>query len=217
MPSINGLVIRFGEGGRSLQHRRLAVSQRDGGSHATSLRAMLRWPAADLREPAEDARASELDGRRRATRPSAHRSDGLREVLGDIDSPALVVSTKFTAGDFFSYLPLNPTLIDGRHRRLVELQAQARVRRLSARSRTSSARSTRAPCARFARANPHLAGTYIFTQFGGPLRAGPRMLYPLHGFWLWTDANVFVASHLASDPGADVTRPRAAMGRAHLW
>jgi hypothetical protein len=31
-------------------------------------------------------------------------------VLGDIESPSLVVSTKFTAGDFFSYLPLNPTL-----------------------------------------------------------------------------------------------------------
>ena len=45
-------------------------------------------------------------------------------VLGDIDSPALIVSTKYTAGDFFSYLPLNPTLMSGRHRRLVELQAR---------------------------------------------------------------------------------------------
>ena len=45
-------------------------------------------------------------------------------VLGDIDSRALVVSTKFTAGDFFSHLPLNPTLFGGRHRRIVELQAK---------------------------------------------------------------------------------------------
>ncbi len=45
-------------------------------------------------------------------------------VLGEIDSPALVVSTKFTAGDFFSYLPLNPTLAGGRHQRIVELQAK---------------------------------------------------------------------------------------------
>jgi hypothetical protein len=30
------------------------------------------------------------------------------------------------------------------------------------------------------------------------------MLYPLHGFWLWTDANVFTASHLALDSSADV-------------
>ena len=34
------------------------------------------------------------------------------------------MSTKFTAGDFFSYLPLNPTLAAGRHRRFVELQAK---------------------------------------------------------------------------------------------
>ena len=46
--------------------------------------------------------------------------------------------------------------------------------------------------------------TLIYSQSGGPLRAGPRMLYPLHGFWLWTDANVFVASGLAIEPSADV-------------
>jgi hypothetical protein len=68
-------------------------------------------------------------------------------VLGDIDSPALVVSTKFTAGDFFSYLPLNPTLAGGRHRRLVELQAKSESR-VSARSRTFSVWSMPAPCAR---------------------------------------------------------------------
>src|SRR5262249_35351328 len=53
-------------------------------------------------------------------------------------------------------------------------------------------------------ANPRIVGTYVLSQFGGPLRAGPRTLYPLHGFWLWTDANVFVASSLAAHPDADV-------------
>src|SRR5262249_45669393 len=43
-----------------------------------------------------------------------------------------------------------------------------------------------------------------FPHSGGPLRAGPRTLYPVHGFWLWTDANVFVASQLALDPDANV-------------
>src|SRR5262249_53985154 len=52
--------------------------------------------------------------------------------------------------------------------------------------------------------NPGIAGVYIFTQAGGPLRAGPQALYPLHGFWLWTDANVFAASRLAVDPGVQV-------------
>ena len=126
-------------------------------------------------------------------------------VLGDIDSPALIVSTKFTAGDFFSYLPLNPTLATGRHRRIVEFQAKpefegfgafpdflgdeharALARASVRQSTTSSARtSCRSSADRFA---PDLA-----------------LLYPLHGFWLWTDANVFVASRLAVDPEADVS------------
>ena len=34
-------------------------------------------------------------------------------VLGGIDSPALIVSTKYTLGDFYSWLPLNDTLEQG--------------------------------------------------------------------------------------------------------
>ena len=89
---------------------------------------------------------------------------------------------------------------------------EARVRGLRRLSRISSARSTRAPCERFARRIRRSSGTYLFTQFGGPLRAGPRTLYPLHGFWLWTDANVFVASHLALDPGGRRERAGETMG-----
>jgi hypothetical protein len=124
-------------------------------------------------------------------------------ALGDIDSPALVVSTKFTAGDFFSYLPLNPTLRGGRHRRLVELQAKPEFEGFGALpdflgdEHARALRTLRA-------ANPLISGTYLLTRFGGPLRAGPRTLYPLHGFWLWTDANVFVDSRLALDPDANV-------------
>jgi hypothetical protein len=124
-------------------------------------------------------------------------------VLGDIDSPALVVSTKFTAGDFFSYLPLNPTLATGRHRRLIELQARPEFEGFAAFPDFLGERHARALRALRAR-NPMIAGTYVLTQFGGPLRAGPRTLYPLHGFWLWSDANVYVASRLAADPAADV-------------
>jgi hypothetical protein len=60
-------------------------------------------------------------------------------------------------------------------------------------------------------ANPRVVGTYILPQFGGPLRAGPRTRYGFDGFWLWTDANAFVASHLAVDPDADVS------GLARRW
>src|SRR5262245_31918107 len=125
------------------------------------------------------------------------------DVLGEIDSPALVVSTKFTAGDFFSYLPLNPTLARGRHRRLVEFQAKPEFEGFSAFPDFLGAEHAQALRALRA-SNPHIIGTLLFTQAGGPLRAGPRTLYPLHGFWLWTDANVFVTSRLAVNPNADV-------------
>jgi hypothetical protein len=114
-----------------------------------------------------------------------------------------VVSTKFTAGDFFSYLPLNPTLAEGHHRRVVELQAKPEFEGFSAFPNFLGAEHGRALRA-LTTANPKIIGTYVLSQFGGPLRAGPRLLYPLHGFWLWTDANAFVASRLASNPSADV-------------
>lgn len=47
-----------------------------------------------------------------------------QEVLGDVHSPNLVVSTKYTKGDFYSYLPFNPTLETGTHSRMVELQSE---------------------------------------------------------------------------------------------
>ena len=81
-------------------------------------------------------------------------------VLGDIDSPALVVSTKFTAGDYFSYLPLNSTLASGRHRRLVELQAKPEFEGFGAFPDflgEDYARALRVLTA----VNPNVAGTYI--------------------------------------------------------
>ena len=203
MPSISGLVVRFGEGGNLYNTAgwpyRSEVAIRD----AKSLRAMLHGllPIFEQRQRTLVLRSWTVGvgsiGRLHID-PATY-----EKVLGDIDSPALVVSTKYTAGDFFSYLPLNPTLMTGRHRRLVELQARPEFEGFGAfpdflgEEYARALRTIRA-------ANPRLAGTYIYSQSGGPLRAGPRMLYPLHGFWLWTDANVFVASRLAIDSSSDV-------------
>ncbi len=46
------------------------------------------------------------------------------EVLDGIDSPSLIVSTKYTLGDFYSWLPLNDTLESGDQRRIVEFQSR---------------------------------------------------------------------------------------------
>lgn len=203
MPSISGLIIRFGEGG-SLYNTagwpyRSEVAIRD----AKSLRAMLRGLL-----PLFERRANTLVLRSWTVGVGSigrlHTDPAIYErVIGDIDSPALVVSTKYTAGDFFSYLPINATLLTGRHRRLVEFQARPEFEGFGAfpdflgEDWARALRTIRAT-------NPHLAGTYIYSQAGGPLRAGPRMLYPFYGFWLWTDANVFVGSQLARNPEADV-------------
>ena len=45
-------------------------------------------------------------------------------MLDGIDSPALIVSTKYTLGDFYSWLPLNDTLETGEQRRIVEFQSR---------------------------------------------------------------------------------------------
>ncbi len=203
MPNVKGLIIRFGEGGNLYNTEGWPYRSEMTIRTAAGLRAMLRGLL-----PLFKARGKTLVLRswtvgvgplgRLHIDPDIYRS-----VLGDIDSPALVISTKYTAGDFFSYLPLNPTLAAGRQRRIIELQAKPEFEGFSAFPDFLGAEHARA--LRVLRAmNPHIAGTYVLTQYGGPLRAGPRTLYPLHGFWLWTDANVFVASSLAAHPDANV-------------
>jgi hypothetical protein len=202
LPAVKGVVIRVGEAG-SLYHSdswdyRSEMAVRD----SASLRAMLRGLL-----PLFEARGKTLVLRswtvgvgpigRLHTDPRVYDA-----VLGDIDSPALVVSTKFTAGDFFSHLSLNPTLFTGRHRRIVELQARPEFEGFGAFPDFMGEEHARALRA-FTSANPRVIGTYLWTQQGGPLRAGPRSLYSSHGFWLWTDANVFVASRLAVDRSAN--------------
>ena len=215
MPFIAGVVIRFGEGGNLYNTADWPYRSEMAVRSAASLRAMLRGllPLFEARHKTLVLRSWTVGvGRlgRLHVDPRVYKA-----VLGDIDSPALIVSTKFTAGDFFSYLPLNPTLAGGRHRRIVELQAKPEFEGSGAfpdflgEEHARALRSLRA-------ANPRIVGTYLLPQFGGPLRAGPRTLYPLHGFWLWTDANVFVASHLAVDPESDVRQLARTWARARF-
>jgi len=204
MPYVQGVVIRFGEGGALYNSDGWPYRSEVAVRSAEGLHALLRGllPLFEAKHKTLVLRSWTVGvgplGRLHVDPTIYH------AVLDSIDSPALIVSTKYTAGDFFSYLPLNPTLFSGRHRRLVELQAKPEFEGFGAfpnflgEEYARTLRTLRA-------ANPRIAGTYVLTQFGGPIRAGPRTLYPFHGFWLWTDANVFVASRLAVDPSADVT------------
>ncbi|MEZ4701465.1 MAG: hypothetical protein R2834_14100 [Rhodothermales bacterium] len=129
-------------------------------------------------------------------------------VLDAIDSDHLIVSTKFTQGDFWNHLPLNPTLFTGRHRRIVEMQARREFEAFTV-FPNYVAPLHQAALTRFLTENPRVEGVWVWAQGGGPLRHGPLLIYPFHGLWLWTDANVVATARLLDDPGRpieDITR-----------
>ncbi len=97
-------------------------------------------------------------------------------VLRGLDSPALVVSTKYTAGDFYSWLALNTTLETGSQRRIVEFQSRREFEGFGAFPNDLGPEFSWAMQTMLAR-NPHIEGIWSWTQDGGPWRAGPMSLY----------------------------------------
>jgi hypothetical protein len=124
-------------------------------------------------------------------------------VLGGLELSNTVFSTKFVAGDFYSYLPVNPTLFTGDAPRLVELQARREYEGFAAFPNYLGPLHQQM-LRRIREENPNVDGIWLWTQEGGPLRAGPWSLYPFHGFWQLIDADVYAAARLAWEPDADI-------------
>ncbi|MCC2033948.1 hypothetical protein [Microbacterium allomyrinae] len=124
-------------------------------------------------------------------------------VLGGIDSPALIVSTKYTLGDFYTWLPLNDTLEQGAQRRIVELQSRREFENFGAFPNDLGAEYQWA-LQQILAANDQLEGIWVWTQDGGPWRAGPMTLYLKAGFWQLYELNTQVAASLAQNPDVDV-------------
>ena len=124
-------------------------------------------------------------------------------VLDTIRSNNLVVSTKYCSGDFYSWLPFNSTLSQGKHRRITEFQCRREFEGLNAFPNYLAPLHQKA-LQQFSANNEHFEGFWLWSQEGGPLRAGPLSIYPLHGFNVITDANVFATAKLAQDPFADL-------------
>ena len=136
-PSLDGVLIRIGEAGRVYDvegwdvYSALAVTSVD------SVRTMLETLTAQA-----EAADREVIFRTWSVGVGAvgdmHTNDASYEaVLGGIDSPALIVSTKYTLGDFYSWLPLNVTLEQGAaaaDRRVPESPRVRELRRLPQRS-----------------------------------------------------------------------------------
>lgn len=129
--------------------------------------------------------------------------EAYRQILEGISSPNLLVSTKYVMGDFYSYLPFNPTLAQGEQGRLVEMQNRLEFEGFMA-FPDYIAPVHQAALQEFRRVNPNIRGLWQWNQGGGPQQAGPMSLYPFYGFWLWIDANAWVTSQLAWEPDADI-------------
>jgi hypothetical protein len=207
MPFADGLMVRVGEGGSVYQagwdfSSKLAVTT------PAAVRAMLDALLATAGERDRDVifrswtvgvgEVGDLH-----TNPASY-----DVVLGDIDDPHLVVSTKFAAGDFYSHLPLNPTLDVGDQRRIVEFQARREFEGFGALPNDLVAEQAQA-LQHVLAANPHVEGVWNWTQEGGPLRAGPMTLYLRTGFWQMFDVNTYGIGRVAWDPAAEPSQVTA--------
>ncbi|MDG4801934.1 hypothetical protein [Micromonospora sp. WMMD980] len=208
MPFVAGLMVRVGEGGEVYAGSgwdytsKLAVTTADG------VRAMLR-ALLDTAGPAGKeiifrtwtvgvGEVGDLH-----TNPQEY-----ARVLGGFDDPHLIVSTKYTLGDFYSHLPFNTTLFGGTQRRIVEFQARREFEGFGALPNDLGPLHAAALRA-FLAANPHVEGVWNWTQDGGPLRAGPMSLYLRAGFWQLYDLNTYAVARLAWDPDTDPARVTA--------
>ncbi|RQN07731.1 hypothetical protein EHW97_09055 [Aeromicrobium camelliae] len=125
--------------------------------------------------------------------------DTYREVFDGIDSERLVVSTKYVAGDFYSFLPVNPTLEIPGARRIVEFQSRREYEGMGVLPNDLTAVHAEA-LRDVVAANPDVTGVWTWTQDGGPWRAGPMALYLVRGWWPLYDLNTYGIGRLAVDP-----------------
>ncbi len=213
-PALDGVLIRIGEAGRVYDvegwdvYSALAVTSVD------SVRTMLETLTAQA-----EASEREVIFRTWSVGVGAvgdmHTNDASYEaVLGGIDSPALVVSTKYTLGDFYSWLPLNVTLQQGQQRRIVEFQSRREFENFGAFPNDLGPQYQYA-LQQLLSANDRIEGIWTWTQDGGPWRAGPMTLYLKAGFWQLYELDTVVAAALARDPEADVAEVTA--GWARQW
>ncbi|MEV4664184.1 hypothetical protein AB0J85_19800 [Micromonospora echinofusca] len=202
MPFVDGLMVRVGEGGEVYAGTGWDYSSKLAVTTETSVRAMLRA----LLDTAGHA-GKEIIFRTWTVGVGAvgdlHTNpESYERVLGGLDDPHLIVSTKYTLGDFYSHLPLNTTLLGGGHRRIVEFQARREFEAFGSLPNDLGPLHRLALRA-FLAANPHVEGVWNWTQDGGPLRAGPMSLHLRAGFWQLYDLNTYAVGRLAWDPHAD--------------
>ncbi len=202
-PALSGILIRIGEGGNVYQepgwdyYSEIAVRTVD------AVRTMLETYSAQAEETEREVifRTWSVgigDVGDMHTDPASYHA-----VLDGIDSPALIVSTKYTLGDFYSWLPLNETLETGDQRRIIEFQSRREFEAFGSFPNDLGPEYQWALQTILA-SNPNVEGIWTWTQDGGPWRAGPMILYLKTGFWHLSELNTQTAAALARDPQADI-------------
>ena len=204
----DGLMIRIGEGGSIYNHPGWDYYSALAVTDAADVRAML--------ETATDV-AAEHDAKvyfrtwsvgvgdvgDMHTNPETY-----ERLFADFHPENLVVSTKFTMGDFDSFLPLNPTLSVGEQNRLVEMQGRREFEAFSS-IPDDVGGAHQGALQSFLADNDKIDGLWLWTQDGGPWRAGPMTLYLKDGFWQLYDQNVYTAGRLGWDPATDLGEANA--------
>ncbi|MFB9409587.1 hypothetical protein [Dactylosporangium matsuzakiense] len=212
MPFVSGLMIRIGEGGAVYKQAGWDYESRIAVTTPQAVRTML----AALLEAAGEAGRDIIFRTwtvgvgavgRLHTDPEAY-----DEVLGGVDNAHLIVSTKYTLGDFYSHLPFNSTLEKGPQRRIVEFQSRREFEGFGSLPNDLTGLHQQA-LQRFLAANPHIEGVWTWTQDGGPLRAGPMTLLLRSGFWQLYDLNSYALGRLAWDPATPAAQITADWAR----
>ena len=208
MPFVDGLMIRIGEGGSAYKLAGWDYGSEVAVTTPAAVQAMLRAFLATAGEAGKDVIFRTWTVGLGAVGDLHTNPTSYDTVLGGIDDPHLIVSTKYSAGDFYSYLSLNPTLEVGDQRRIIEVQARREFEGQGALPDDLGALDQTA-LQHFLAANPHVEGIWNWSQTGGPLYAGPRALYLRDGFWQLWDLNSYLAVRVATDPDVDVAAARA--------
>lgn len=214
-PALSGILIRIGEGGSIYQEPGWDYYSAIAVRTTEAVRTMLETYSAQ----------AEASGREVIFRTwsvgigdvgDMHTdAESYHAVLDGLDSPALIVSTKYTLGDFYSWLPLNDTLATGDQRRIVEFQSRREFEAFGSFANDLGPEYQWALQTLLAE-NPNIEGVWTWTQDGGPWRAGPLSLYLKAGFWQLYELNTLTAAAIAQDPDADVGEVTVAWAREYF-
>ena len=206
-PQLSGVVLRIGEGGSIYNTPGLDYYSEISVTTAPAVRAMLDAFTDQAERADKDVVFRTWSVGVGAVGDMHTNPASYDEVLAGIDSPRLVVSTKYSLGDFYSWLPLNDTLEQGTQRRIVELQSRREFESFGSVPNDLGVLHQLA-LQRFVAANPHVEGIWTWTQDGGPWRAGPDVAAADHAA-----SGSSTTSTPTSPPGSPAiptpTRPRS--------